>query len=254
MSIKPIAIDGDLVLSLAASVANSVDSDFQYYFNILEEDRLEACTKSSKRTLVHDFIETICCEQITYIMCKHFDEEAIEIMKSWFDAFCISYPEFVEEEADQDYRAIEQYADALQIAFNETVLPKISEAVFCILFNDKTFLYRFNVKVTEQILLLKKEDYPNYLEADGRLIRHNPPTWLKKGVFHRDRGICQSCGRNLDNVFQNAEDSNYDHIIPLSKGGSNDPSNYQLMCEHCNKSKNARTEDYQNIIWPFWNM
>lgn len=254
MSIKPISIDGDLVLSLAASVANSIDSDFQYYLNILEENRLEMCAKPSKRTLVHDFIETVCCEQITYIMCKHFDAEAIEIMKSWFDAFGVSYPEFVDAEATQDYREIEQYADALQMTFNETVLPKISEAVFCILFNDKTFLYRFNVKITEQILLLKKADYPDYLEGDGRLSRHNPPAWLKKGVFHRDRGICQGCGRNLDNVFQLIEDSNYDHIIPLSKGGSNDPSNYQLMCEHCNKSKNARTEEYKNIIWPFWNM
>jgi len=30
---------------------------------------------------------------------------------------------------------------------------------------------------------------------------------------------------------------NFDHIIPLNCGGNNDPSNWQLTCESCNKSK-----------------
>ena len=45
---------------------------------------------------------------------------------------------------------------------------------------------------------------------------------------------------------------NYDHIIPLRDGGCNDPTNYQLMCEHCNKSENAKSHAYKNLIWPTW--
>jgi 5-methylcytosine-specific restriction endonuclease McrA len=29
----------------------------------------------------------------------------------------------------------------------------------------------------------------------------------------------------------------YDHIVPLSKGGSNTARNVELLCEKCNRSK-----------------
>lgn len=51
----------------------------------------------------------------------------------------------------------------------------------------------------------------------------------KKIVFTRDGGICQCCGSSL-----NLE---YDHIIPFSCGGANTPSNIQLLCQKCNRSK-----------------
>lgn len=41
-------------------------------------------------------------------------------------------------------------------------------------------------------------------------------------------------------------------MVPLEDGGTNDPCNVQLTCEHCNKSKGARSRDYKNIIIPFW--
>lgn len=252
MSNKPIIVDGDLVLSLASTVANSLDDNFRYYCDITTENMLDLCAKAHRKTLVHVFIETICCDGLNYIMRKHFDEEAITIMKSWLDTFNISYSEIAAPPQNCNYNELEEYADNLQSLFCDKALPKISEAVFCVLFNDKDFLYRFNCKITEQILELKKADYPEYLAGDGYLQRETAPAWLKKGVFHRDRGICQSCGRNLDNVFQNEENCNFDHIIPLRNGGSNDPSNYQLMCEHCNKSKRHTSSDYKNLIWPFW--
>jgi 5-methylcytosine-specific restriction endonuclease McrA len=51
----------------------------------------------------------------------------------------------------------------------------------------------------------------------------------KKIVYTRDGGICQCCGSST-----NLE---YDHIIPYSCGGSSDPSNIQLLCLPCNRSK-----------------
>lgn len=256
MSITPIEINGDLTLSLAATVANVLNSEeiaFDYYCDITKDNKILKCVKATRKTLLHDYIEDVCCDSITYIMCKHFDEEAIAYMKNWFDSLNISYSEIPEPEADCLYSELEHYADQIQALFNEKALPVISEAVFAILYNNKDFLYKFNLKITEQIKQIKKEDFPDYFQDDGYLIRQNPPTWLKKGVFNRDGGRCQSCGTDLSRIFTNANDENYDHIIPLKQGGINDPTNYQLMCEHCNKSKRDRSSSYRNVIWPYWN-
>lgn len=51
----------------------------------------------------------------------------------------------------------------------------------------------------------------------------------KKIVFARDGGTCRCCGSSL-----NLE---YDHIVPFSCGGSSVPSNIQLLCLKCNRSK-----------------
>jgi hypothetical protein len=51
----------------------------------------------------------------------------------------------------------------------------------------------------------------------------------KKIVFSRDGGVCQCCGSSVD--------LEYDHITPYSCGGTSVPSNIQLLCLKCNRSK-----------------
>jgi hypothetical protein len=51
----------------------------------------------------------------------------------------------------------------------------------------------------------------------------------KKIVYTRDGGICQCCGSSYS--------LEYDHIIPFSCGGDSNPSNIQLLCRKCNRSK-----------------
>ncbi|WP_350189562.1 HNH endonuclease signature motif containing protein [Gimesia sp.] len=48
-------------------------------------------------------------------------------------------------------------------------------------------------------------------------------------VWRRDLGKCVQCGSQ--------EKLEYDHIIPVSKGGSNTERNIQLLCERCNRTK-----------------
>ena len=57
------------------------------------------------------------------------------------------------------------------------------------------------------------------------------PDNVKMFVWQRDNGRCVKCGSQ--------EKLEYDHIIPIAKGGSNTTRNIQLLCEKCNRSKGA---------------
>jgi hypothetical protein len=77
-------------------------------------------------------------------------------------------------------------------------------------------------------------------KAIARVTQNEPPSAekrlpipndVKMYVWQRDGGRCVKCGSQ-----QNLE---YDHIIPIAKGGSNTARNIQLLCEHCNRSNGA---------------
>lgn len=55
---------------------------------------------------------------------------------------------------------------------------------------------------------------------------------LKWKIFKRDNFTCQKCGSQ--------EVLELDHIIPFSKNGKDDESNYQTLCQPCNRKKKDR--------------
>jgi len=60
------------------------------------------------------------------------------------------------------------------------------------------------------------------------------PEAVRIAVWRRDEGKCAKCGsrKNLE----------YDHIIPVSKGGGNTVRNIELLCEECNRKKRDNIE------------
>lgn len=55
---------------------------------------------------------------------------------------------------------------------------------------------------------------------------------VKRAVFERDGGKCCACGSD-DNI-------EYDHKVPVSKGGNSSSDNIQLLCRACNRRKRTR--------------
>jgi hypothetical protein len=62
--------------------------------------------------------------------------------------------------------------------------------------------------------------------------REAMPERIRHEVWRRDRGTCVECGSRGRLEF--------DHIIPVSRGGSNTVRNIELRCEPCNRRKGAR--------------
>jgi hypothetical protein len=84
-------------------------------------------------------------------------------------------------------------------------------------------------------------DSPNFPDPDGlRLALGKPrpggsrkaiPEEVRHAVWRRDEGRCTKCGSQ--------EDLEFDHVIPVSRGGSDTERNLQLLCESCNRKKSA---------------
>lgn len=72
------------------------------------------------------------------------------------------------------------------------------------------------------------------------------PERVKKAVRARDRGMCSSCSINMTGELQ--ADEEIDHIVPLSKGGTNDLCNLQLLCNDCNNKKRANRIDVASSV------
>lgn len=68
--------------------------------------------------------------------------------------------------------------------------------------------------------------------------RPSVPEWakLRSDVFRRDNFTCQYCGDHGGRL-------ECDHVMPISRGGSSDPSNLKTACFTCNRSKRAKTPE-----------
>lgn len=108
----------------------------------------------------------------------------------------------------------------------------------------KGFIYEVQGHYTEdEIKLLILEDFDKerkmfeklrakFDDASSEDLKYERPRIPEKvriEVWRRDGGKCARCGSR--------EKLEYDHIVPISKGGSNTARNIELLCEKHNRSK-----------------
>lgn len=74
-----------------------------------------------------------------------------------------------------------------------------------------------------------------------------PRLWhkLRLSVFERDNYTCQYCGKFTDKPQA-------DHVMPISRGGSDTLDNLVTACPQCNMSKGDRTPDEWQAIKSGW--
>lgn len=91
---------------------------------------------------------------------------------------------------------------------------------------------RWREENKDQVAAISRRRYARQLGAEGS---HTLAEWLELCEAWGNK--CLSCGEERTLTV--------DHVIPLSKGGSNDISNIQALCGPCNSSKGAKTTDYR---------
>lgn len=72
-------------------------------------------------------------------------------------------------------------------------------------------------------------------EREYRKLSSKDRTRIREQILLRDRWTCQKCG------LTSMDGMEVDHIIPLSKGGSEeDLENLQVLCTECHGAKTIR--------------
>ncbi|HDC0618635.1 TPA: HNH endonuclease [Salmonella enterica] len=111
--------------------------------------------------------------------------------------------------------------------------------VFYILFGNRKVMQDFN----EMIARAREDEIDiidtKYHKDNGVLKRKNIPEWVKNAVYHRDKGRCVVCKKDITRIVNIYNIVNFDHIVPLAMFGLNDISNIQLLCAECNGEKKA---------------
>lgn len=134
-------------------------------------------------------------------------------------------------------------------------LRRIAHEVFCILFADKDIMRKFGERVASAISHTQPSEHPYYLSDNGRLKRSTSwPRWLQDALFHRENGRCALCSTDLTRVFLPNVKIHVDHIVPISRGGTTDPTNLQLSCASCNQEKGNRSNQVGEFIYVPWSI
>ena len=104
----------------------------------------------------------------------------------------------------------------------------------CISEDDYKYI---NLKV-EEFVSYGNEEFQRLKDKVNRIKELTAPRGNKRNnikdeilsfILKRDREECVTCG-SKDNL-------QFDHILPLSKGGSDEPENLRILCRSCNLSR-----------------
>jgi hypothetical protein len=139
------------------------------------------------------------------------------------------------------------------VLFQEYKEKTIKE-VFYILFGNRSVLKLYNEMIAE----VRESDWdPEFYNSNvntrnGYLRRVTIPKWVQKAVYHRDKGRCVICKKDVTGMINIYNKSNYDHIVPLARFGINDVSNIQLLCDTCNQQKKANNNNSSKDYFPWY--
>ncbi|GAB3231149.1 HNH endonuclease [Algoriphagus aestuariicola] len=204
------------------------------------------------RSVIHDFLyedmtrydeeDWIRCEVNSYFKFRPYIDSAFSVFDlNW------SFDEFLDGKTNPEFSDLEEYYEEVQITgYFEEVVNRIADEVFYVIFNNRGLMSDFNELVAGSLDLYLNDyedsdfDVKSLFTLKGTLKRAHIPQWAKNAVFHRDKGQCTFCLKEISGILSPNSKRHYDHMVPLAEGGLNDVSNLQLLCGNCNQTKGKK--------------
>jgi 5-methylcytosine-specific restriction endonuclease McrA len=98
-----------------------------------------------------------------------------------------------------------------------------------------------------------REDNPDQVRSQSAVKRARKANaesepWTHEEIAAKGTGFCPYCGKVIGTLY-NSKVMEIDHIIPLSREGSNLIENLEAICASCNASKHDKTkEEFLNVL------
>ena len=232
------------------SAVRKIYEDEPHLIDFIDPHTDSFCKKISapqKNTLLHDFIRDLNYMDWEWIA-GHTGEEGLSELSFLLMEANIPIPDWLNEREFWDHK-MEIYP------LLEKAAELITESAFHLLFSDRDFLFNFQSFVATAISPMEKADFSSVMAKKGVVKRPKYlPVWLRNAIFHRDKGRCQLCFRDLTGLLtpNYSGEIHLDHMLPLEHSGSNDPTNFQLTCKECNLSKGAKIKYEKPVTFSFW--
>ncbi|OGT35282.1 MAG: hypothetical protein A3F11_10150 [Gammaproteobacteria bacterium RIFCSPHIGHO2_12_FULL_37_14] len=125
----------------------------------------------------------------------------------------------------QDNLCFWYYKEKIYQTSRDEFLPnEIDEVILRIKLHDieeSQEIHALRRKISNLITVIENKSTPNN--------RKRIPDDVQIAVFSRDNGQCVKCSAQSELHF--------DHLIPVSKGGSDTVENIQILCRACNQRK-----------------
>ena len=221
---------------------------FEDFVDYQEPGFSERVGVPKQHTLLHVFLENLEVFSLEPTLYDISHSENFEFLESYLRVAGVQLPKwFCITEIDEHSPEVKELIPS--------VAAVAADSAFEILFNDREFLYEFQLRLRE---VIEREDTPHpsdYYDDSGQVKRvAYLPRWLQKAVYYRDRGRCQHCLKDVSGEVFHLDVYHMDHVLPLADGGTNDPCNFQLLCEECNLQKGGKGKRPINRQVRFWEM
>ena len=124
--------------------------------------------------------------------------------------------------------------------------------------SDKPFILRYRIEKQKYIQIVNwhKHQKPHHMELpseipspEGFIILNvpYPSDTIRKEIYERDNYLCRYCGTDLRNEPRKIC---LDHVIPISRDGSNSKNNLATSCKKCNAKKLDKTPEEAEMKCP----
>jgi HNH endonuclease len=208
--------------------------------------------KPNKHCILHDMISSV-VDFYDGEWFYDFPEEHLSVHRPVVREAGLTFPADSEARiasGNYDFDDKEKVYRVIREANERIIIP----SVFHALFSDRNFIVSLQGKLRSLLIDDGHNLLAGKLDAQGKIKRVFLPAWVKKGIFFRDRGECQLCGKDISGLKSPFAKLHLDHIVPLADHGNNDPTNFQLACGECNWAKGATQTHEIARFMPYWVM